>query len=93
MMCERQILMARCRGHLCCEQAGCLQEPLVADRRIDAGECVVQLSLEPRIIADYDTRLPGWRIAGGKYRVSLARDAADRTIVSTATLEPATMKP
>jgi beta-glucosidase len=37
--------------------------------------------------------LPGWRIAGGRYRVALAQDAADRTMVPTATLEPQTMKP
>jgi beta-glucosidase len=53
----------------------------------------VTLTAEPRIIADYDTTLPGWRIAGGRYRVALARDAADRTLLATATLDPATMKP
>ncbi|WP_034159632.1 beta-glucosidase family protein [Sphingomonas sp. ERG5] len=53
----------------------------------------VTLTAEPRIIADYDTKLPGWRIAGGRYRVALARDATDRTLVSTTTLDPATMKP
>jgi beta-glucosidase len=53
----------------------------------------VTLVAEPRIVADYDTALPGWRIVGGKYRVALARDAEDRTLVSTATIEAATMKP
>ncbi|MEO7169419.1 MAG: beta-glucosidase [Pseudomonadota bacterium] len=53
----------------------------------------VTLTAEPRVVADYDLKLPGWRIAGGRYRVALARDAADRSMVSTATLEPATMKP
>ena len=53
----------------------------------------VTLTAEPRILADYDAKLPGWRIAGGRYRVALARDATDRTLVSTATLEAATMKP
>ena len=38
-------------------------------------------------------RLPGWRIAGGRYRVALARDAADRSMVLDATLNAATMKP
>ncbi|SFP97307.1 beta-glucosidase [Sphingomonas rubra] len=53
----------------------------------------VTLTAEPRVVADYDTRLPGWRIAGGTYRVALARDATDRTLDQTATLDPATMKP
>ena len=53
----------------------------------------VTLTAEPRIVADYDTRLPGWRITAGRYRVALAHDAADRTTVSTATLQGATMKP
>ena len=53
----------------------------------------ITLTAEPRIVADYDTGLPGWRIAAGRYRVALAQDAADRTMVSTATLEAQTMKP
>ncbi|UVO49730.1 beta-glucosidase [Sphingomonas sp. SUN019] len=53
----------------------------------------ITLTAEPRIVADYDTKLPGWRIAGGTYRVALARDATDRAIVRTLTLDPATMKP
>ncbi|MDB5707800.1 MAG: glycosyl hydrolase [Sphingomonas bacterium] len=52
----------------------------------------VTLTAEPRIVADYDVKLPGWRIAGGRYRVALARDAADRSTVSTAMLDRATMK-
>lgn len=53
----------------------------------------VTLTAEPRVVADYDTSLPGWRIKGGTYQVALARDAADRTMVSTATLKPQTMRP
>lgn len=53
----------------------------------------VTLTAEPRIVADYDTKLPGWRIVGGRYRIALARDATDRTLVSTTTLDPATMRP
>ena len=53
----------------------------------------VTLTAEPRIIADYDTSLPGWRVRAGTYRVALARDASDRTMVSTTTLDAATMKP
>lgn len=53
----------------------------------------VTLTAEPRIVADYDVKLPGWRITGGRYRVALAHDAADRTTVMNATLDAATMKP
>jgi beta-glucosidase len=53
----------------------------------------VMLTAEPRVVADYDTRLPGWRIAGGTYRVAVARDATDRTLVRTVNLTGRTMKP
>nr|AGU09791.1 Glycosyl hydrolase family 3 N terminal domain [uncultured organism] len=53
----------------------------------------VTLTAEPRVVADYDVKLPGWRIDAGRYRVALARDAGDRTMLSSATLEAATMKP
>ncbi len=53
----------------------------------------VTMVAEPRIVADYDVALPGWRIAGGRYLVAVARDATDRTMVSVATLDPATMAP
>lgn len=69
---------------------------LAAFRRIELnpGETRrLTLIAEPRILADYDTSLPGWRVHGGTYRVAIARDAADRSMVLTATLDPATMKP
>ncbi|MBO9622714.1 MAG: glycoside hydrolase family 3 protein [Sphingomonas sp.] len=53
----------------------------------------VTLTAEPRIVADYDTALPGWRIPGGRYRVAIAHDATDRALVQTVDLKPATMKP
>ncbi|MBP2512308.1 beta-glucosidase [Sphingomonas sp. PvP018] len=53
----------------------------------------VTLTAEPRVVAQYDTALPGWRIAGGRYRVALAHDAADRSQLLTTTLEPMMMKP
>jgi len=53
----------------------------------------VTLTAEPRVIADYDAKMPGWRIAGGRYRVALARDATDRTMVRTVVLDPWTAKP
>ena len=53
----------------------------------------ITLTAEPRIVADYDTTLPGWRIAEGTYRVAVAHDAQDRTLVMTTRMKAATMKP
>ncbi|MBO9711563.1 MAG: glycoside hydrolase family 3 protein [Sphingomonas sp.] len=53
----------------------------------------VTLVAEPRILADYDTRLPGWRVGGGRYNVAIAHDSADRTMMLEANLDAATMKP
>jgi len=53
----------------------------------------VTLTAEPRILADYDVKLPGWRIAGGTYRVAVAHDATDRGLVLTAKVQPSTMRP
>lgn len=53
----------------------------------------VTLTAVPRVVADYDTRLPGWRIVGGRYRVAVARDATDRTLVGTVDLTGRTMRP
>jgi beta-glucosidase len=53
----------------------------------------ITLTAEPRILAEYDVKLPGWRIAGGTYRVALARDATDRSRVMTAKVLPSTMRP
>jgi beta-glucosidase len=69
---------------------------LAAFRRVmlKPGETTrVTLVAEPRILAEYDTALPGWRVAGGRYRVALAHDARDRALVSTATVSATTMKP
>lgn len=53
----------------------------------------VTLTAEPRIVADYDTALPGWRIAGGRYRVAIGHDATDRKLTAVTTLAASTMKP
>lgn len=53
----------------------------------------VTLVAEPRVVADYDTHLPGWRIAAGTYRVAIARDATDRSLTLTTKLTARTMMP
>ena len=41
------------------------------------GAARVTLVAEPRVVADYDPALPGWRIAPGRYRVAIAHDDED----------------
>lgn len=53
----------------------------------------VTLTAEPRIVADYDTALPGWRIAAGRYRVAIGHDANDRGLVVTTNLDATAMRP
>ena len=53
----------------------------------------VTLVAEPRVVADYDTALPGWRTAGGRYRVAVAHNAADRSTVLTTVMEAGAAKP
>ena len=53
----------------------------------------ITVTAEPRILADYDTALPGWRIAAGSYKVAIAHDATDRAMVATTTLKGTTLKP
>ena len=62
--------------------------------RLAPGETQrVTFVAEPRILAEYDTSLPGWRIAGGPYRVVVGHDAADRALSAIATINPRTMRP
>ncbi len=53
----------------------------------------VTLTAEPRVIADYDPTQPGWKIAGGQYRLAVGKDATDRSMLATVTMAEATMKP
>ncbi len=53
----------------------------------------VSITAEPRILAEYDTATPGWRIAAGTYRVRVGRDALDDDLGGEATLSPQTLQP
>lgn len=53
----------------------------------------VTITAEPRILADFDTKLPGWRITAGSYTVALARNAEDRSQLFKVKIDAATMKP
>ncbi|WP_119037723.1 beta-glucosidase [Hephaestia caeni] len=69
---------------------------LAGFRRVTLGPGETQRVVfvaEPRVVADYDVALPGWRIAGGAYRVAVSHDAADRSLSAIATLTPRIMRP
>ncbi|KQS54392.1 beta-glucosidase [Brevundimonas sp. Leaf363] len=53
----------------------------------------VTITAEPRILAEYDTALPGWRIAAGPHAVAVARNAIDAGLTGSADLTPRTIKP
>lgn len=53
----------------------------------------VTITAEPRILAEYDTSTPGWRIATGPYRVHIGHDALDNELGGEATLSSQTLKP
>ena len=53
----------------------------------------IVLKAEPRILAEYDTALPGWRIAPGDYRITVARDAAETGLSANVTLSGSIIKP
>lgn len=53
----------------------------------------VTLIAEPRIVADYDVALPGYRVAPGSYRVSIARDAGQPVLTGTAELRERRLAP
>jgi beta-glucosidase len=53
----------------------------------------VVITAEPRILAEYDTAMPGWRIGAGTYRVRIGRDALDETLGGEAELSTQTLKP
>ena len=53
----------------------------------------VTLTAEPRVVARYDTELPGWRIAPGTYRVTVAKDAASTELAAEVELQERFLAP
>ncbi len=53
----------------------------------------VVITAEPRILAEYETTAPGWRIAAGTYRVQIGRDALDNALGGEADLSSQTIRP
>lgn len=53
----------------------------------------VTIAAEPLVIANYDTALPGYRVAAGRYSVTIAHDAAHPALNATAELQERRMAP
>ena len=52
----------------------------------------VSITAEPRVLAEWDTTLPGWRL-GGQYRFTIGKTAADDAVATQATVQPRTIRP
>jgi beta-glucosidase len=53
----------------------------------------VTVTADPRLLAAFDEAAHGWKVAGGKVRVVLARNAADASLAGTAVLDAQTIAP
>ena len=53
----------------------------------------VSLTADPRLLANYDAALPGWRITDGKVGVAVGTSAEALTLRGEASLVARTMKP
>ncbi|ATC24752.1 beta-glucosidase [Caulobacter vibrioides] len=53
----------------------------------------VTLTVEPRILADYDTAKPGWTIAAGTYPLYVGRNAGEPVLTGSAKLKSWSRKP
>ena len=53
----------------------------------------VTLTVEPRILADYDVAKPGWSIAAGSYSLFVGRNAGEPVLTGKAKLKAWSRKP
>jgi len=53
----------------------------------------VSVTADPRLLANYDTALPGWRVAAGKVGVAVGSSAETLTLRGEAALAARTLKP
>nr|WP_256731407.1 beta-glucosidase [Sphingomonas sp. dw_22] len=53
----------------------------------------VTITAEPRIVADYDIAQPGFHLAGGTYRISVSRDAAQPVLTGQVELQERRLAP
>ncbi|KHA63626.1 glycoside hydrolase family 3 protein [Sphingomonas sp. Ant20] len=53
----------------------------------------VSVTVDPRLLADFDVAARGWHVAAGRYPVIVGRFAGDTALTGTATLADARIKP
>jgi beta-glucosidase len=53
----------------------------------------VTLAADPRLLADYDVRTPGWVVAQGEYQVAVGASSGDLTLRGQASLEAQRLRP
>lgn len=53
----------------------------------------VTITAEPRVIANYETALPGFRVAPGSYRIAVSRSAAQPVLTGEAVLQERRLAP
>jgi beta-glucosidase len=53
----------------------------------------VSVVADPRLLASFDSAAKGWRVAGGKYTVSVSADATDPGISDGATVKAQLLHP
>jgi beta-glucosidase len=53
----------------------------------------VKVTVDPRLLAEFDTTLPGWRVHGGKVQVVVGDHAADKGLAVDASIAARILKP
>jgi beta-glucosidase len=53
----------------------------------------VTLTVEPRLLADYDVAKPGWTIPAGSYPLYIGRNAGEAVLTGKANLKAWSRKP
>jgi beta-glucosidase len=65
-----------------------------AQADLQPGESkIVEITVDPRLLADWDTRLGRWRVDGGRYRLFAGPNAGAAALETTVSLRPATISP
>jgi len=53
----------------------------------------VKVTVDPRLLAEFDTTLPGWRVRGGKVRVVVGEHVGDERLAADVSIAARTLKP
>jgi beta-glucosidase len=53
----------------------------------------VEITIDPRLLADFDTKANDWHVAGGRYPISIGRFAGDVALTADVTMKDARIHP